>query len=53
MVNLHIPYFTYVAAAMKDYTMTRQKEFIKKWKTSFKKFIGIRGMPEDSLELLL
>jgi len=38
---------------MKDQTMTRQKEFIKKWKTSLRKFIGIRGMAEDSLELLL
>ncbi len=33
--------------------MTRQKEFIIKWKKSFRKFIGIRGMPEDSVELLL
>ncbi len=33
--------------------MTRQKEFYKKWKKSFRKFLGIKGMPDDSLELLL
>jgi hypothetical protein len=33
--------------------MTRQKEFIQKWKTSFKKFIGIRRMLEHSIDLIL
>ena len=36
---------------MKEQTPTRQKEFVNKWKTSFRKFIGIRGMPEDTLKL--
>ena len=38
---------------MKGNTITRQKIFVNKWKTSFIKFIGIRGLPDDTLELLL
>jgi hypothetical protein len=42
-------YFTYVAAVMKNYTITKQRGFIIKWKISFRKFIVIRRMLEDSL----